>query len=44
MMGENELYELRKQLEKELMDVENKIYNLETFYLEETALTGNKLI
>lgn len=41
MMGEKELYELRKKLESELCNIEKKIYEMETYYLEETMNTGN---
>jgi hypothetical protein len=39
-MNEKELIELRREIEKELHELEVKIYDLETSYLEETAQNG----
>lgn len=43
MLNEKELSELKKQLETELNDIEKKIFDLESLYLEETMHCGNVL-
>lgn len=40
MLNEKELSELKKQLETELNDIEKKIFDLESLYLEETMHCG----
>lgn len=41
MMADDKLNELKKKLETELFNIEKKIYDMETYYLEETASSGN---
>ena len=43
MASEKELAELRKEIETELSNVQEKIYQLETNYLEETTIHGTPL-
>jgi len=42
MMADDKLHELKKKLETELFNIEKKIYDMETYYLEETALSGRE--
>jgi len=41
MTEEKGLYEMRSQLEAELMEIEKKIYDLETHYMESTTSHGS---
>ena len=41
MMTDDKLNELKKKLETELFNIEKKIYDMETYYLEETLTSGN---
>jgi hypothetical protein len=43
-LGENELIELHKQLQASLLQTENKIFELETLFLEEAAMNSNRLL